>query len=549
MTYFIGIDVGTGSARAGVFDAGGTLLGSGSRAIAMFRPRHDFVEQSSRDIWEAVCASVHAAMAEAGVPSEQVKGIGFDATCSLVALDRDGLPVSVSPDGADDQNIIVWMDHRAVGEAEEINAGGHEVLRYTGGVISPEMETPKLLWLKRNLPQSWARAAHFFDLPDWLVHRATDSVTRSLCSTVCKWTYRGQLGKKGEGWDDDYLTAIGLDDLAGAGHGRIGLDFAAPGERVGELSPHAAQEMGLVPGIAIAASLIDAYAGALGTMGVDPDAKGLDTRLAVIAGTSTCHITLSKDAAFVPGVWGPYYSVLLGGHWANEAGQSVAGALIDRVVSGHAASAEAQKLAREQDISIFALLDARLDVLAQGEDTALLSAGRHIQPDFHGNRSPLADPNRKGAISGLDMDVGVDDLALDYLAAIQALAYGTRHIVEALRSNGVFVETLVVSGGLARNPLFLRENADATGCEILVPDQSEPVLVGSAMLGAVAGGHYPDLEAAMGAMGGTGSRIKPRGGEIGAYHDRKYRVMRKMQDDHQTYAAIMAGTQNRGQPI
>lgn len=543
MTYFIGIDVGTGSARAGVFDAHGALLGISSQPITMYRPRHDFAEQSSSNIWTAVCHSVQTAVTHAAIDPSSIRGIGFDATCSLVAVDADGGPVTVSPTGKDEQNIIVWMDHRAVGEAAEINAGGHEVLGYIGGVISPEMETPKLLWLKRNAPESWARAAYFFDLPDWLVHRATDTLTRSLCSTVCKWTYRGQMGNHGEGWDDDYLTAIGLEDLTGAGLGRIGLGFAAPGSPVGTLTRKAAEELGLVPGIVVSASLIDAYSGALGTMGVEPDSRGLDARLAMIAGTSTCHITASKDRAFVPGVWGPYYSVLLPGLWANEAGQSVAGALIDRVISGHSASVHAHQLALEKDISIFALLEAHLETLTADGETATLTASRHIQPDFHGNRSPLADPTRKGALVGLNMDTGLDDLALDYLAAIQALAYGTRHIVEALRQDGVSVETLVVSGGLSRNGLFLRENADATGCDILVPDQTEPVLVGSAMLGAVAAGLYPDLETAMSRMGGSGSRIAPRGGEIARYHDRKYRVFRQMQDDYRTYAAIMAGTQ------
>lgn len=543
MSYFLGVDVGTGSARAGIFDVSGDLLGAGSRTIAMFRPQTDFAEQSSRDIWEAVCHSVREAVAKAGIDPAQVAGIGFDATCSLVAADAEGRPVTVSPDGDDDHDIIVWMDHRAVGEAGEINAGGHDVLRYIGGVISPEMQTPKLLWLKRNLPESWARAAQFFDLPDWLVHRATGTLTRSLCSTVCKWTYRGQLGTSGEGWDDDYFRAIGLDDLAGAGHARIGQNFAAPGQSVGTLSDGAANDLGLVAGMPVSASLIDAYAGALGTMGVDPDAKGLGSRLAMIAGTSTCHIAVSSDPAFVPGVWGPYYSVLLPGLWANEAGQSVAGALIDRVVSGHAAADQLHAQARAENKSVFDLLDARLARLAEGGEIATLTASRHIQPDFHGNRSPIADPTRKGAVAGLDMDASADDLAFSYLAAIQALAYGTRHIIEALRKDGVAVETLVVSGGLARNTLFLRENADATGCEILVPDQSEPVLAGSAMLGAVAAGAYPDVQAAMAGMGGRGSRIKPRTGEIAAYHDRKYRVMRKMQDDYQSYAAIMASVE------
>ena len=193
---YIGIDVGTGSARTGVFEANGTLLAAATHEIQTWRPQADFVEQSSDDIWQAVCKATRQALADCGASPDRVRGVGFDATCSLVVLDADDKPVTVSPSGDDQQNIIVWMDHRAMDQMQRINAGGHEVLKYVGGTISPEMETPKLLWLKENLPQTWRRAARFFDLPDFLVYRATGQDVRSLCSTVCKWTY---LGHEGEG--------------------------------------------------------------------------------------------------------------------------------------------------------------------------------------------------------------------------------------------------------------------------------------------------------------------------------------------------------------
>jgi len=547
MTFFLGVDVGTGSARAGLFDADGRLLAAASKPIATLKPAEDFVEQSSRDIWEAVCDCVRRACSQAAIDVGKVTGIGFDATCSLVVVDADGEPVTVSPSGEDDWNIVVWMDHRAIRDADEINAlagtPAGKVLDYVGGVISPEMEVPKLRWLKRQMPQSWSRAAAFFDLPDWLVHRATSSDIRSLCSTVCKWTYLGHKGTTGDGWDRDFLETIGLGDLAKDSFKAVGQRFAAPGDRIGTLSAKAAAELGLPEGVAVDASLIDAYSGALGTLGVALDRGPLESRLALIAGTSSCHIAVSPDAAFVSGVWGPYYSVLLSGLWANEAGQSAAGALIDRIVDGHGATAEARALATEEGISLFALLDRRLATMAQQEgcDTALLTAARHVQPDFHGNRSPLADPHRKGAIVGLNLDRDIDDLALDYLATLQALAYGTRHIIEEMRANGVTVETLVVSGGLAQNRLFLREHADACQCLIIVPDQKEPVLVGSAMLGAVAAGHYADLPQAMASMSGEGTVIEPRGADFADYHDRKYKVFRRMQQDFAAYAELMAG--------
>jgi len=107
-------------------------------------------------------------MAEAALPPSAVKGIGFDATCSLVVLDADANPLTVSTSGEARRNIIVWMDHRAIAEARLVNDTHDDVLRYVGGSISPEMEIPKLLWLKRHLPSTYRSAGHFFDLADYL---------------------------------------------------------------------------------------------------------------------------------------------------------------------------------------------------------------------------------------------------------------------------------------------------------------------------------------------------------------------------------------------
>jgi FGGY-family pentulose kinase len=538
MTFFLGIDVGTGSARAGVFDAQGRLLGTAADDIETYRPRPDFAQQSTVEIWRAVCVSVQTALARSGVAPDAVLGIGFDATCSLVVTGRAGKPVSVDPMGAQTQDVMLWMDHRATEDAAQINALGGAPLTYVGGRISPEMELPKLRWLKRELPGAWDRAAQFWDLPDWLVHRATGGVVRSLCSTVCKWTYLGHQGIKGEGCDDAILSAIGLDELIDDNHAAIGTDLAAPGTACGHLTAQAAAELGLPETTIVAASLIDAYAGALGTLGLgsSPD-DPIDTRLAVIAGTSTCHIAVARDPLFVPGVWGPYFGAVLPGFWALEGGQSAAGALLDAVIARHAAAVPLAQRAAQDSTRTATLIEAHLANMA--DETATLTHQRHVLPDFHGNRSPLAEPWRQGAISGLTLDTGLDDLALDYLATIQALAYGTRHILESMRAQGAHIDTMVMSGGLARNDLFVREHADATGCDVLVPDGEEPVLLGCAMLAAVASGTCPDLTQAMQAMSGSFRRVPPRTGVITAFHDRKFRVMRRMQDDHADYKKLM----------
>ena len=262
--HFLGVDVGTGSARAGLFDRTGAMLTVAKRDIALWHDGPDIAEQSSDDIWRAVCAAVRQAVSTAAVSPDTIAGIGFDATCSLVVLGEGGRPLAVGAHGDDQRNIIVWMDHRATDQARRINASGHTVLDYVGGAISPEMETPKLLWLKENLPAVYGGAWQFLDLADYLTWRATGSLARSVCTVTCKWTYLAHEQR----WDESYFRQVGLGNLADEGFARIGTEIVPAGQALGSgLTEVAAGELGLRPGTAVGAGLIDAHAGGLATVG------------------------------------------------------------------------------------------------------------------------------------------------------------------------------------------------------------------------------------------------------------------------------------------
>lgn len=541
MTAIIGIDVGTGSARAGVFDLAGKMLGVASRNIQTWKTGADFVEQSSDNIWLAICESVQEAMALANLQPGDIKGLGFDATCSLVAIDKAGQPVTVSPDGDDARNIIVWMDHRATPQAAKINSSEHRVLHYVGGTISPEMETPKLLWLKENLPKTWERTAHFFDLPDFLTWRATGKTSRSLCSTVCKWTYLGHEQQ----WDREYFESIGLGDLAQEDFSRLGTDILPMGSPVtGGLSAQAAAELGLYEGTAVATSIIDAHAGALGIIGASLDNQPvtkdvLETRLALICGTSSCHMAVSQEAYSIPGVWGPYFSAMLPDMWLHEGGQSTTGALIDHIINSHACGQEVEEQADAGGLSVYQVLNERLDILAATKAfPAQLTQNRHILPYFHGNRSPRANPLLRGAVAGLCLENTMDDLALTYLATIQAIAYGTKHIVERMNQSGYKIKTIFACGGDCKNPVFLREHADILDCQIVLAQESEAVLLGAATLATVAAGVQPSIFTAMSAMNHAGEVIQPSAGTQ-RYHQQKYIVFKRMHDDLVAYQDLM----------
>lgn len=545
---FLGIDVGTGSARAGLFTEDGRLHGSASQPIRMWKPEPEFVEQSSDDIWNACCTAVKDALSAAGLKGAAVGGIGFDATCSLVLLDALDRPVSASPTGRDEQNVIVWMDHRAIAQAQAINRTKHPVLRYVGGVISPEMQTPKLLWLKRHQPAAWKRVARFLDLPDFLTYRATGDDTRSLCTTVCKWTYLGHRGLDGAGWDAGYFKKIGLGDLATDKFRRIGTRIRPMGEPVGRgLTAKAAAELGLVAGTPVGVSIIDAHAGGLGLLGAANGGKkttprALERRLALIGGTSSCHMVVSKAPRQVKGIWGPYFSAMIPGLWLTEGGQSATGALIDHVIYSHAASVDLKAEAAKRRKTIYELLNERLEVLAKSEGASHpggITHELHVLPDFHGNRSPRADPTLRGAVSGLTLSATVDDLARLYLATIQAVAYGTRHILEELAKKGCVIDTILACGGGTKNPVFLREHADITDCRILLPKEPEAVLLGSAVLGGVAAGRFKTVLAAMEAMNASERVIAPSRGPVAKYHADKYAVFQRMHTEFIACQRIM----------
>ncbi|MBF0860125.1 FGGY-family carbohydrate kinase [Gluconobacter sp. LMG 31484] len=527
MDLVLGIDVGTGSARAGLFTLDGQKKASFVQKIQTWTPRADYAQQSSENIWSAVCTATRSALAALKEPG-QVVGIGFDATCSLVVLDKNGQGLSVDPDGAAGQDIILWADHRAIEEAREINRGGHDVLRYVGGTISPEMETPKLLWLKRHLPQIYEQAGHFFDLPDFLTWRATGSLSRSACSTACKWTYLAHENR----WDEEYFQSVGLGDLTDGNFARIGNDIRPLGGILdARLSDKAASEMGLQPGIPVGVSAIDAHAGGLGLLGLDTESSLSDTQLersiALICGTSSCHMAASKNARFVPGVWGPYWDAMLPEMWLNEAGQSATGALIDFIISSHSFGATVRQDAEKTGISVYALLNARIEAMERGTLPGTITAGLHVLPDFHGNRSPHADPDLTGMISGLTLSDTLDDLARLYLATLQGLAYGTKDIIEALNAQGYRIDTIFATGGSTKNPVFLREHANATGCRILLPAEPDSVLLGAAILGAVASGTYADLRQAMAQMSHAGDEILPDD-RVAAYHAAKRNIAHDM---------------------
>jgi D-ribulokinase len=539
---FIGVDVGTTSARAGIFDWKGALLATARHPIALWREAGDIVEQSSADIWSACVSAVRAAMASAKLAPASVGGVGFDATCSLVVLDRAGQPITVSPKGEARRNVIVWMDHRAIAEARRINDIGDEVLRYVGGVISPEMQTPKILWLKEHLPTTYHAAGHFFDLADFLSYRSTGSGARSMCTLTCKWTYLAHEKR----WSESYFARIGLGELLAENGAKIGTEIVEPGTALGHgLTEEAGRELGLLPGTPVAASLIDAHAGGIGTLGgrgSEGEAVAMTDRLAYIMGTSACIMATTAEPRFVPGVWGPYFSGMIPGLWLNEGGQSAAGAGIDHLVQSHPAHARAEAAARAAGQSLLEFLERRAAArFGERGEAALLARDVHVLPEFLGNRSPHADPDARAMIMGLNLDDDLESLERLFVSGLCGLAYGLADVVDAMRRQGIACDMMVISGGASRSGLVRQIMADTTGLAVALPKTSEPVLLGAAMLGAVAGKAYASIPEAMQAMSGIGELTGPTSARMAKFHQAKRAIYARMRELDRESRAAMAG--------
>lgn len=503
MTALLAIDVGTLSARAGLLDAGGHVLAAASAPFPLLRPAERQAVYRMDDIWRAVSEAVRDCLSRT---AERPSVLAFDATSSVV-LGHTGAPPLA--DGAD---VLCWMDHRGEAEAKEIDRSGDAVLDVFGGSMSPEMHLPKLLWVARRDPAAWARVETVRDLCDELAWRATGTDAHSLCGLACKWPYL-----PGEGWRHALLDRLGIGGLPGLG--ALGQPPRPVGALHGRLAPEAAASFGLPPGLPVATGLIDAEAGMLGVLGRGYAGR-MNGTLALIAGTSTCLMAMTPGRRLVPGVWGPFRDALLPGAWLHEAGQSFTGAALDWMLQHHpggpgAASPEGHAAAV-----------ADIEALLAAEGPAF-AARRHLVPDWLGNRAPLGDGRVRAVLAGVGEDTDRRAFLEAYYATSRAIALQVRHIVEHMNRHGYAINRVALAGGHRHNPLLVRLYADALPAELVLSEHDEPVLLGGAMVGAVAAGLHLDLATALEAMA-PAQRVLPARPGWAAAHDVAYRAYLKL---------------------
>jgi FGGY-family pentulose kinase len=482
----LGIDIGTQSLRVAVVNPRGRTLAYHTSPIETDYPRPTWAEQQPGDWWRAATQSVPAALDKAGIRPEQIAAIGLDTTaCTVVACGADARPL---------RPALLWMDQRSAREAEEISDTRDPLLRYVSGRVSPEWMLPKALWLKRHEPETYRRADRIVECTDWFMRKLTGVWTLALNHVAVKWNYVKPEG----GWPTRLMAAVGLDDLPGKWPGTI----VPLGAGQGVLSEDAARELGLRPGTPVAQGGIDAYLGMIG-LGATGDGD-----VAVIIGSSTCHLAQSRAAVLGSGAAGCYPDATVEGLYSIEAGQTATGSILDWYRRHLAGNEDAE--ARSRGVPIYEILDAKAAATPPGAEGLL------VRDDFQGNRSPYKNPAARGAFTGLSLAHGPGHIIR---AIYEATACGTRQILDDLVAHGMTLNRVVAGGGGVRSALWMQIQADVLDRPITLTQESESCALGSAMTAAVRAGLYPDLDTAGKHMVQVDRVIEPQADTRALYQD------------------------------
>ncbi|MFD0319069.1 ribulokinase [Streptomyces flavalbus] len=495
--YTVGVDFGTLSGRAVVVRVrDGQELASAVHeyAHAVIDERlpgtgaqlpPDWALQHPDDWREVLRGAVPEAVAASGVDPADIVGVATDFTaCTVLPTLADGTPLAETAlAGRPHAWPKLWKHHAAQAQADRINelahARGEKWIGRYGGRISAEWQFAKALQVLEEDPEVYDACARWIEAADWIVWELTGAESRNTCTAG----YKG-IHQDGSYPDDGYLAAL---NPRFADFVRTRLDFPLSplGSRVGSLSDRAAAWTGLRPGIAVAAGNVDAHVTAAAAQAVE------NGRLLAIMGTSTCHVVNAPVLADVPGICGVVNGGIVEGAYGYEAGQSAVGDIFAWVLRQGVPRAYYDEAA-ERGEDLHALLTRK----AAGQPV-----GGHglIALDWlNGNRSVLVDHHLSGVIVGLTLATRPEDV---YRAMLEATAYGTRVIVEALERGGVPVEEFIVAGGLAKNELLMQIYADVLRRPVSLAASRQGPALGSAIHAAVAAGAYPDVRTATAAMG------------------------------------------------
>jgi len=479
----LAVDVGTGGVRVALLDPHGNLEATASVPVETATPRPAWAEQRPEDWWEGLKAALPKALE--GIDTSRIAGICVDGTAStLIACNQDGVPL---------RPALLWMDVRAAQEADDLTNTGDPALKYAGQeTVSAEWGVPKLMWLSRHEPETYANAEVFADCVDWMNFRLTGEWTMSICTATCKYFYDSNWS----GWPTNLYSHAGISDALG----KIPSRVLKMGEKVGTLGSAAAAELGLPTGIPVAMGGIDAHVGAVGLGVVVPGS------LALITGSSHVMLGQTDQAIYSKGLWGAYFDAIVPGQYTVEAGQISSGSVNNWFAKNFTLQAHLEESATGRDI--YQILDEK------AKDVPIGSDGVIALDHFQGNRSPFSNAYSRGAFTGLTLSHTENHL---YRAVLESVCFGTRTIFDTMREKGLDPTTVMVSGGPTKSEFWMQMHADVTGVPMSLPNITEGCLVVCAILAAVGAGLYENIQEAAQNMMSIAHTIEPRPGAYEEY--------------------------------
>ncbi|MCE7063662.1 ribulokinase [Dyadobacter sp. CY326] len=523
--YVIGIDFGTDSVRALVVNAqtgeqAGTAVREYSRwkqgkycdaSLSQFR-------QHPLDYLEGLEGAVKEALEKAGDHVRQnIRGISVDTTGSTpVAVDRNGTPLSLLPEFADNPNgmFILWKDHTANAEAEQINDLAHglatDYTKYVGGIYSSEWFWAKILRTLRVDPEVRENAFSWVEHCDWISAELTgntDPLTlkRSRCAAGHKALWHQDFDGLPP---SDFLSK--LDPLLDGIGDRLFSQTETSDAPMGTISSGWASKLGVPENVVIGVGAFDAHMGAVGAL-IEPYS------LCKVIGTSTCDMLIAPNEEaghlLIKGICGQVDGSIIPGMLGMEAGQSAFGdiyAWFAKLIIEPVRTLLGEEAAQEMSRNL-------IPHLAKHAEKLPVTDNDIIAIDWlNGRRTPDANHTLKGAILGLNL---ASDHVRIFKALVESTAYGSKSIVERFRHEGVPIHQVIAIGGVAKkSPFVMQTLADVLNMPIKVAASEQACALGAAMFAAVASGVYTSLPEAQEAMSsGFDAVYSPRPAQAAVY--------------------------------
>ncbi len=490
--YTVGIDFGTLSARAVMLDTDNGNEISESEFVYPHAIMSETLPsgialgenvalQHPKDYIDALSHTLKEVLKKSGVNAEQVVGVGIDFTaCTVLPVDKNFIPLCFDEKFKNTPYAYakLWKHHAAQHQAERITelakAEGADWLSFCGGTVSSEWLIPKILETIEVTPEVYEEAEYFVEAGDWLTWLLTGNKVRSACMAGFKGLWRDGIGYL----DSAFLKKIDP-KLENIYENKLSGDVLASGTFAGKINADGAKLSGLCEGTAISVPVIDAHA-AIPAAGICDGGK-----LMLIIGTSCCHIVMDENDYDIEGLFGKVGNGLIAGFTAYEAGQGSVGDLFDWFMENCVPAKYADE-AKELGINIFDLMEAKARKITPGENKV------YALDWWNGNRTPYNDASLKGAMFGLTLATKPEEI---YLALIEAVAFGTKAIVDIFENGGIRITECRAGGGIAvKNKLLMQIFADVTGKIIKVSDCKQTGAVGSAIFAASAANVYNSIQ-------------------------------------------------------